>query len=240
MITKLRSLWKQAFGDSDDFLDAFFSTGYSPDRCRYLMADGQLAAALYWFDCSCSDQKMAYLYAVATDKAFQNQGLCRRLMTETHAHLRSQGYAGAILVPGSKELFCLYEKLGYRTCSHVTEFTCTAGTPVPLHPISTEEYAKLRQEFLPEGGVVQEGVTLSFLARFARFYAGDGFVLAATVEDGKAHIHELLGTADTSGITAALGAATGHFRTPGNALPFAMYHSLNGAPAPDYFGIALD
>ncbi len=240
MITKLRSLWKQAFGDSDAFLDSFFTAGYSPDRCRYLTVDDQLAAALYWFDCTCDGRRLAYLYAVATDEAFQRQGLCRRLMDETHEQLRTRGYAGAILVPGSKELFALYEKLGYRTCSYMTEFTCSAGTPIPLRSISRAEYAALRRQHLPEGGVVQEGAALDFFAAFADFYAGDGFVLAATVEDHKAHIHELLGTSDAPGITAALKAAEGHFRIPGPDTPFAMYYSLDSTPAPAYFGLALD
>ena len=78
----LRRLWKQAFGDSDAFLDSFFSVGYSCDRCRQLSLDSQLAAALYWFDCSFSGKPVAYVYAVATDAAFQGQGLCRALMAE--------------------------------------------------------------------------------------------------------------------------------------------------------------
>lgn len=240
MITDLKKLWKQAFGDSDSFLDAFFSTGFSPDRCRYLCQDGQLAAALYWFDCDLAGRKLAYFYAVATDKAFQNQGFCRKLMTQTHEHLQKAGYAGAILVPGSKELFRFYEKLGYRTCSSVTELTCAAGAAVSMRPIGASEYAALRRTLLPEGGVVQEGTTLDFLSRFARFYAGDGFVLTASVEAGKAHIHELLGTADAAGIVAALDTREGFVRTPGNSTPFAMYHSLDDSPAPNYFGLALD
>ena len=32
-ISGLRALWKEAFGDSDVFLDAFFAHGFSPSRC---------------------------------------------------------------------------------------------------------------------------------------------------------------------------------------------------------------
>lgn len=240
MIIELKRLWKQAFGDPEDFVDVFFATGYSPDRCRYLTVDGHLAAALYWFDCSCRGEKIAYIYGVATDVHFQKQGLCRKLMEQTHAQLRKQGYAGAVLVPGSKTLFTLYEKLGYRTCSHVAAFSCEAGTPIPLCPIDTAAYAALRLRYLPAGGVLQEGVTLDFLAAFARFYAGDGFVLATTPEGKQLYIHELLGTADAAGIVAALGAKTGRVRTPGNEVPFAMYYGFTTAPPPAYFGLALD
>lgn len=240
MITELRRLWKQAFGDTDAFLDDFFATGYSPERCHYLLQDRKLAAALYWFDCQLADRKLAYVYAVATDEAFRNRGLCRRLLDETHDRLRSLGYSGALLVPGSQALFRLYEKLGYRTCSYVSEATCSAGTPVVMRVINAHEYAQLRQKLLPADGVLQEGATLEFLSRFAGFYAGDGFVLAASLDGQTAYVQELLGTADTAGIVASLGAAQGRIRIPGDETPFAMYFALDASPAPAYFGLALD
>ena len=73
----LRRLWKEAFGDSDAFLDRFFTIAYSPDRCRCVTADGRVTAALYWFDCDCQGEKLAYLYAVATAQDCRGRGLCR-------------------------------------------------------------------------------------------------------------------------------------------------------------------
>lgn len=240
MITELKRLWKQAFGDPDTFIDLFFRHGYSPERCAYLSSEGRVMAALYWFDCSLAGQKWAYLYAIATDEAYRNQGLCRRLIAQTHEHLRRSGYAGAILVPGSKELFSFYKKLGYRTCCHVTEIVHPAAVPVPLRSVGQAEYAALRKALLPEGGMIQEGETLDYLSAYARFYAGDGFVLAAGMDGNTAIVHELLGRFDGSGIAAALGADTARIRTPGNSKPFAMYYPLTNAPVPSYFGLALD
>lgn len=240
MITELKRLWKQAFGDPEDFIDGFFRVGYAPERCQYLAVDGHVAAALYWFDCSMQGQKWAYLYAIATDEAFRNRGLCRQLMQKTHDYLRSLGYAGTILVPGSRELFDFYEKLGYRTCCYVAEQTCSAGTAVEMRPVKIAEYAQLRRSLLPEGGLVQEGATLEYVANFARFYAGGGFVLAASMDGDRAIVHELLGHVDGSAVTAALGAKTARIRTPGKDKPFAMYYPLEDTPAPAYFGLALD
>ena len=242
-IPQLRQLWQQAFGDTEAFLDSFFSVAFSPERSRCVSLDGKAAAALYWFDCTCRGQKMAYLYAVATDAAFQNQGLCRALMTDTHSHLRSLGYRGAILVPGSRQLFSLYEKLGYRTCSHIWIFSCTAGAePVAVRSIGQEEYAALRRQFLPVGGVVQEGAALALLEAQSGFYAGDGVLLAATLEDHELICSELLGdAAAAAGILAALGATEGQFRAPGGETPFAMFLPLvKNVQPPTYFGLALD
>lgn len=241
-IHALRTLWKQAFGDSDSFLDSFFATGYSPDRCRALTVDGQLAAALYWFDCSWNDQPVAYLYAIATDEAFRGQGLCKALMADTHRHLQQLGYQGAILVPAEHSLFSFYERLGYRTCGYVREFTAEAGKPTQLRKLDVAEYAKLRRQYLPENCVLQEGSVLSFLQTQAQFYAGADFILCATLDGDTLVVPELLGNLSAApAVTAALGARQGRFRAPGKDKPFAMCCSFSPSDAAlDYFGLALD
>ena len=118
-IPQLRQLWKEAFGDDDAFLDKFFSTAFAADRCRCGIVDDKLAAALYWFDCRWQNRKIAYIYAVAVAKSCRGQGLSRTLMDAAHSLLKTQDYAGCILVPADAGLFRLYEKLGFiRTGEH--------------------------------------------------------------------------------------------------------------------------
>lgn len=242
-IPQLRALWQQAFGDTDAFLDAFFSAGFSCDRCRCVTAGGKLAAALYWFPAQCRDIPLAYLYAVATENSFRGQGLCHRLMEDTHRHLAALGYKGAVLVPGSASLISLYSGMGYTPFSTIREFSCNARPPaVPLRKVTLEEYARLRRRLLPPGGVLQEGAALAFLQTQAEFYAGDGVLLAAAKAGDTLTVPELLGDASSaSGIAVQLGAEKGLFRTPGDGRPFAMYRCLSGEPlSPGYFGLALD
>lgn len=238
---QLRALWQEAFGDDDAFLDLFFTYGFAPDRCRCLSIDGKIAAALYWFDCSCNGRPLAYLYGVATAKEHRGKGLCRVLTENTHSHLKYLGYAGEILVPAGADLFRMYEKLGYSTCASVTEFFCTAeDAPAEIRPVDKEEYRLLRRQFLPENGVVQEGDNLDFLQNMADFYAGDDFVVAVSRTE-EFFAPELLGQAQAApGILAALRKKEGKFRGPGDAAPFAMYLPLSDAPAPEYFGLAFD
>ena len=150
-----RRLWQEAFGDSDEFLDMFSSVAYAPERSRTISVDGDLAAVLYWFDCEYDGKKIAYIYAVATAKAYRGRGLCHRLMTQAHQHLRDNGYVGAILVPGSKELFDLYADMGYKVCSYMSEIICEAEGVVACKEIDKSEYAKLRRQFLPQGRAAQ-------------------------------------------------------------------------------------
>lgn len=238
---QLRSLWKEAFGDTNAFLDSFYTHGFAPDRCRCATVDGQTGAALYWFDCSVDGNPVAYLYGIATAKARRGQGLCRALMENTHAHLRYLGYAGAILVPADRELQKMYEKMGYEACSRVSEISCAAGTsPATMRAIDTEEFCRLRRQYLPCGGVVQEGESIQFLAQMADFYAGEDFLVTVSREDSF-FAPELLGNLRAAPeILTALHREKGIFRTPGEDVPFAMYHPLSDAPVPAYFGLAFD
>jgi len=243
-LPQLRQLWKEAFGDSDAFLDLFFATGFHPQRCLGLWEDNRLASAIYWFHCTLNGHPVAYLYALATDRAFRGRGLAHRLMAHLHGHLTQQGYTAALLVPGTEALSGLYKEMGYAFCGGIREFSRTAaGTAVPLRSVTPEEYARLRRQYLPENSVVQEGENLRFLAAQAALYAGDGFLMAAKKENNTLFALEMLGsTAAASQIIQALNCDRGIFRTPGTQRPFAMFHPLgSNTPAPaDYFAFAFD
>lgn len=238
----LRTLWKEAFGDDDTFLDVFFDTAFSPDRCRCVSDSDQVVAALYWLDCRCDGRPLAYIYAVATAKRSRGKGICRALMEDTHRLLSELGYAGSILVPGEEALFAMYRTMGYTTCTSIREFDCRAAeTAVRLQSISAEDYARLRQTMLPQGAVVQEEANLAFLSRLSRFYAGEDLLLCAAPENGKLFCAELLGNAElASQVLTALGCTAGTFRTPGPGRDFAMYHPFSGTEAPRYFAFAFD
>lgn len=241
-IHQLRQLWKTAFGDTDAFLDSFFRTAFACDRCRCVLEADTVTAVLYWFDCVVSGQKTAYIYAVATHPDHRGQGLCRRLMADTHALLKSRGYASAILVPQTESLRKMYAGMGYRDAGGLEILECTAGAAVPVRAVGPAEFAQLRRQLLPEGSVIQEGENLVFLSEQLRFYAGDRFLLAAYEEKGRLHGMEFLGDpAFLPGITGALGCTGGVFRMPGQAVTFAMFHPLaENASEPSYFGFAFD
>lgn len=243
-IPALRNLWRESFGDTDAFLDMFFRTAFHPNRCRCIMDGERALAALYWFDCIYEEKSIAYIYAVATAHSHRGQGLCRKLMNDTHRHLTLNGYEGALLVPGSTELFKMYEKMNYKTCSTIREFQCKAKPEeLQLFEISAFEYAKLRKLLLPTGSVLQEKENLDFLQTQAQFYMGLGFLLAAYAKNDTLHGIELLGDVTVApAITYSLGYQKGSFRTIGNGRPFAMYHPLGESkiPSPRYFGFAFD
>ena len=242
MTEQLKDLWHLAFGDGEEFIDLFFKTAYDPEKCLYLVENGQVTAALYWLDCEYREQKQAYVYAVATHPDHRGKGLCRALMDKAQERLRQQGYHAALLRPADEGLRRMYRKMGYRTATLVSEFEAAAGRPVAIRKIDAREYETLRRRFLPEEGVVQEGASVDYLAAYAEFYAGDGFLLAGGCYDGSFVGMELLGDREKApGILGALGYERGHFRCPGTDIPFGMFLPLaEDAREPGYLGLVFD
>ena len=235
----LKALWKAAFGDTDEAIDTFFATAFAEERCRYLEAGGRIVSALYWLDCSCQGQKLAYIYAVATDPAFRGKGLASRLMEATHDQLKALGYGGAVLKPADG-LFPFYERLGYRTCGYIRRFSATAGTsPAPLKILSTADYAATRRRYLPENGIIQEGETLRYLETFARFYEGEN-ALISVAKDAPLVLEYLGDPGEAPGLLAALGIDEAQIPTAGREIPYAMYCPLTCKNLPGYLGIALE
>lgn len=242
-IPQLISLWKDVFGEFGDFWEDFLRTGFSRQRCLCLMENEEILAALTWIDCTLGNQKLAYLYAVLTRPDHQGRGLCRQLMTQTHAYLKNQGYTAALLVSADGGLRQMYGTMGYRNCAGIQEFSCQAGEgPVPLSPLTAAEFARKRRELLPPGSVVQEGAGLDFLATQESFWSGEDFLLAGHIRDDSLKAVELLGNISAApGILKALGCKTGTFRCPGNMQQPAMYHPLTpNAEMPQYFAFDFD
>lgn len=237
----LKKLWTECFGNEDGWVDAFLQTAFCPGQVRTLDRQGAPAAALSWMEVTCEGQKMAYLYAIATHPDHRRQGLCRELMARTHGELAERGYAGTILVPADARLRQMYAEMGYGNFGGLREISAKATDPIPLRALSAEEYAALRREFLPAGGVVQESGAIAYLAQSARFYRGAEFLLAAALEEDRLFGVELLGNPDSAGgILAALGYEKGVFRMPGEK-PFAMFRPLRrDARTPGYFGLAFE
>ncbi len=243
-IFELRHLWTETFGDSETFLNQFFSTAFHPDRCRCVTIENEIIAALYWFDCSYQELPIAYIYAVATAKTYRRQGICHKLMADTHLHLNTLGYKGVLLVPANEPLFTFYKNLGYETCCYLQKFSCmAANNPISIRRIAKTEYASLRKKFLPQNAVIQEKENLDFLETQAELFAGENFLLTAYKKDDILYGIELLGNPKAAPeITAALGCGKGHFRIPGKEIPFAMYYPLEDShlKPPTYFGLGFD
>lgn len=238
-IGALRGLWQEAFGDTNEYLDCFFATAFDEKRC--LVVD-RADAACYWLDCTCRGQRIAYLYAVATAKHRQGQGLCRALMEQAKQVMVRQGYAGILLVPGSENLRQMYAKMGFGDATAIHEFTLPASQPQSLQRLTAQQYFAQRQALLPAGAAVEGPEIMAFLAAQAEFYHLGSTLCVAIREGNRLFLPELLGEPEhAAAIAASLGCETVTARAPGSHKKWAMYCPLSeDAPEPTHFSFALD
>ncbi|MBE6663711.1 MAG: GNAT family N-acetyltransferase [Ruminococcaceae bacterium] len=241
-IPSLKALFAEAFGDEGGFIDTFFDTAFSENRARVIYKEGKISAMLYWFDCEYLGKPLAYIYAVATDKAYRGQGLCSILMQDTHKHLKSLGYSGAILVPSEPSLFNFYERLGYKTATFIGELSRESSTQgCHFTSIDKNEYARLRKEYLPKNAIIQEKENLDFLEKLATFIKGEDFLLSYSIYENKLHAYEFLGNTEKApSILSTLGVDSGTFRGVGKARPFTMLCPFENLTPPEYFAFAFD
>lgn len=248
-LASMKALWREAFGDEDSFIDLFFSTAYSPDRAFVAEENGEVASSLYYFDCECRGDKVAYIYGVATALKYRGHGICSLLMEHAHRHLKNMGYTAVLLRPAGDALFHFYRKMGYDICGYVREIVVEASREaVPVKRITAEEYFDLRSRLLPENGVLQEGVVKHFLTGFMDTYAFDGGVLILREEKGEVFCAEILPEDESfsideifGGIVKTLGCDRGRARTYCGDVPFVMGLSLSGDKTGDvYLGLVLD
>ena len=240
MITKLKQLWMQTFGDSQESVDAFFSTGYDQNHSAVIFREDQPISALYWLDYRWGEEKLAYIYAVATEERFRGQGYVRQLMEQAHRQLREQGYAGAVLVPAETHLVQWYEKQGYQVFYQAQKQEITASTAIPATRITAEQYTVMRREKKPEAPQPEKEL-YAYFATYGSFYMAEDCLLAAAVQGDKVYFQEFLGDSrKISNAVAALGAKTGIIHFPDREAPFAMIYRITDGPLPDYFSFALD
>lgn len=242
-ISQLKSLWREAFGDEECFIDFFFSTAYSSERCFAALENGNVLGALYVFDTLADGEKYAYLYAIATKAQRRGEGICTTLMQEAHAELSERGYAGAILVPASESLFAFYERLGYAECAPIDEHKLQAkGEACAITEIFAEEYFALRKNFLTDGSLDFSRESFSFIDGIASFYVGEDFAFALRRGEKSFSAIEFIGnTEKLPQAASALGFTEINARTPYGKKPFAMFLPFKkDAKAPSYLGFAFD
>ena len=186
-IPNLKELWKEAFGDTDDFIDLFFSLAFSAQSALCVYDNDSPTASLYWFDGYIGQEKAAYIYGVATKKTYGGRGFSSALIKRTHELLAEKGYRIAVLVPADSGLFDFYGRLGYTECCFINlkkQFASEKKTM--LTKISAEEYLSLRNAYLPSNTLVFDNKRLQFLTSITVFYKGKDFILAKNkVEDKK-------------------------------------------------------
>ncbi len=259
---KLKSLWQDIFGDSREAVEDYFARRHHDGNMLVEAQGDDIAGMLSMLPLRLTSPGQSfparYIYAVATDVKYRNQGISTRLLDYAHAYMQSRGEAAAVLVPASPSLFDFYGKRGYQTAFLLDIIRFNAGDlpPCPkdgrFSPCSPGAYARLRDRaFLSsrlyacwdEKAVAYAVWALGPEGGVTRLFAGSGEGCAAWEwREGTVLVRELaLVNMDVPAALAvlhqALKAPAYQVRLPAsslpgaNTLPFGMIRWLNPEPA---------
>lgn len=207
-----RELWKLAFGDSDPYIDNFYTTYYRPERVVVLEEDGIVRSMTAWFDTAFvvpgrGEYRAAYLYAVATHPDCRGRGLAGRLLAGADGYFRTLGIPAVTTVPAEPSLHNFFGANGFRECFRILGGSLRREEiPLPpsnvLRPALTEEYGRVREALLKDiPHIAYPAGALAYQAGCCALgdgglFVGDGPVClcAERAEEDLVIVKELLGS----------------------------------------------
>ena len=113
----LKALWREVFGDTDEYIDAFFQNVYQPGMASVIEEDGTVVAAAY----AVPFGAVRYIFAVATRPEYRGRGYGRAVVYHCAGWLREKNLIPLVACEAHRESF--YAGLGFRKISEVTVFT---------------------------------------------------------------------------------------------------------------------
>lgn len=252
-IRAMKALWKAAFDDPDEVVDAFFGCLYVPGGAVLALEDGKTVGCVYLLPgaelvtAAGERTPCTYFYALAVDAARRGNGIGKAL-TAYCASLAAQSGETLCLMPGDDGLRQWYAAQGFSDLSTAEMRTFTAGDgagKVRVRTVGAKTYAEAREALL--SGKPHASLPETFF-RFqeALCRPGNGALLSLTDADGHAGLvcaeregeavlaKEMLFDGDLSAAGAAIAAFFGaeHCRAavPGKSASAVMAHGERNAP----------
>ena len=109
-----RSLWKNCFQDSEEFLDIYFDEKYDKETNITLQPDGEVVGAVqslpYRMTFYGAVTRANYISGLSVAAPYRKRGMASALLHEAHRRMYQQGSLLSFLIPGSQELQHFYEQ----------------------------------------------------------------------------------------------------------------------------------
>jgi len=119
---EIKRLWREVFGDEEAFIDKFLINCRTHTNSYLHYEREKLVSMLHIVPFrSEAGERIAYVYAVATDPEWRHKGLASALMTEAMESVRSS-FDKAVLIPSDDDVARFYEKFRFVLTSQRVEF----------------------------------------------------------------------------------------------------------------------
>ncbi|MFO7574710.1 MAG: GNAT family N-acetyltransferase [Bacteroidales bacterium] len=141
----LRSIWKEVFNDTDEFVDSFFGRRYSADSTLVYRERGEIVSMIFFprYNFKVNDARfgLGYICGAATLPGYRQKGLMGLLMEASLEAMRSRGDSFSSLIPASDPLYEYYSRFGFRDYFFRKRYSLTresvnAGPVFSLQPMS--------------------------------------------------------------------------------------------------------
>ena len=135
---EMREMWQDIFGDERHEIDSFLIR--HADAVPFIHKEnGKVVSMLFVVPLRMWEQRVAYIYAVATKPKYRGRGLASALLNEALCYIRkSDNYDCAALIPSSTASKLLYERLGFVDTNTPMHFPATdyLGTGSEPHDLA--------------------------------------------------------------------------------------------------------
>ena len=109
-IPELTRLWREVFGDDEDFISEFFRLLWRPEYCRVAEAEGKLAAMGFCLPGPVANGlSCAYIYAMATAEPYRGRCAAQRIGLELIRGAFDSGVHLVATLPAEESLCRWYE-----------------------------------------------------------------------------------------------------------------------------------
>lgn len=126
-IPSLIKLWKEVFGDDEEYIRLFFKKAYFSGECFAFTENEEVVSAFYLLKCSIKYggkiYKGRYLYAAATLPSFRGKGLMSALIDEGIEYARKENLDFIALVPAGDSLYDYYGRFGFVESMYKYKYT---------------------------------------------------------------------------------------------------------------------
>lgn len=156
-VLAMKKIWQACFGDTMDYIDFFFEKCFNPKHALVAYYDYKPVAMLFLLPTTLTiAQKQyqgAYVYAVATKPEYRGKGIMKRMEQKAVEVSKQAGLQFLCLVPQTKSLYKMYEKIGYKTAFYLSEKRyIPLGTPnydqIKIEECAKDEFIDLRKQFI--------------------------------------------------------------------------------------------
>ena len=149
-INSLKELWLNNFEDNPKAVDLFFDRIFSPDITFVAKEGDTLVSMVYLLDTMVNGHKTAYLYAAATEKSYQGNGIMTNLVDYA---LNNSNAELCVTLPATASLYSFYKNLGFTPITQKTATFCrksleNLAKSYPKEEVAVSNYCGIRNRVL--------------------------------------------------------------------------------------------